>query len=100
MFRTVTIIPLFLCMSAATLCGQNAESSLSSRPPKNRDAVAAGKVLYNGACSVCHGLTGQGGRGPRLAESPLIREMADGKILDVIRTGVPGTEMMGFPMVE
>src|SRR5436309_10458484 len=100
MFRFLAIISLVTSMCTATTSGQDGESSSAMRGPINRDTVAAGKALYNASCSVCHGLSGQGGRGPRLAEAPRIREMADRKILDVIRHGVPGTEMMGFPMPE
>jgi len=57
--------------------------------------VIPGKKLYESHCSLCHGQTGTGGKGPNLAQ-PILRHAPDDKRLaEVIQHGVPGTEMPG-----
>ncbi len=55
--------------------------------------VARGKQLYENQCSVCHGQTGTGGKGPRLAQPVLHRAPDDDSLADVIKNGVANTEM-------
>jgi putative heme-binding domain-containing protein len=68
------------------------------------EQIETGRKLYSGACAACHGPTGEGGRGPKIADGRLIRGESDEKIGDVIRNGVPGADMPGFklppPQVE
>jgi cytochrome c oxidase cbb3-type subunit 3 len=59
------------------------------------DGVARGKKLYEGHCSLCHGQTGLGGKGPSLAFPVLPHAPDDQRLIDVIRDGIPGTEMPG-----
>src|SRR5262249_54411576 len=47
-------------------------------------------------CSLCHGQTGTGGKGPNLAQPVLPRAATDETLIEVIREGVRGTEMPGF----
>ena len=69
-------------------------------PVRSREAVQAGRVRYQRNCGACHGVSGQGGRGPKLANAPRLRDMTDEKIFEVIRDGVAGTEMMAFPLPD
>jgi cytochrome c oxidase cbb3-type subunit 3 len=55
-----------------------------------------GKKLYEGFCSLCHGQTGTGGKGPSLAQPTLPRAPDDARLIQVIQAGIPGTEMPGF----
>jgi len=58
--------------------------------------IAAGKRLFESQCAWCHGTTGAGGTGPSLQRATL-RHAADDKALgDIVRNGIPGTEMPGF----
>ena len=57
--------------------------------------VARGKKLYVGACALCHGQTGTGGKGPSLAQPTLGRAPDEARLIEVIRSGIPGTEMPG-----
>lgn len=58
-------------------------------------AEMPGKRLFEGQCALCHGQTAEGGRGPRLAQ-PRLRRAADDKALfELIRNGIPGSEMDG-----
>lgn len=52
-----------------------------------------GKQLYENQCSVCHGQTGTGGKGARLAQPRLRHAPDDGALVSVIANGIPGTEM-------
>ncbi len=55
--------------------------------------LARGKQLYENQCSVCHGMTGTGGKGARLAQPTLRHASDDGALAAVIANGIPGTEM-------
>jgi cytochrome c oxidase cbb3-type subunit III len=57
--------------------------------------VAAGKRLFEVRCAPCHGLFGEGGRGPTLAHARLVRTPDDASLYKVIRGGIPQTEMPG-----
>ena len=61
-----------------------------------QDDVARGKKLYEGFCSLCHGQTGTGGKGPSLAQPTLARAPDDPRLIQVIQQGIQGTEMPGF----
>jgi cytochrome c oxidase cbb3-type subunit 3 len=63
---------------------------------KNEGAVDQGKAVYRSNCAFCHGLTAQGGRGPSLTASAMLRSAGDAAIRAVITNGVPGTTMPAF----
>jgi putative heme-binding domain-containing protein len=54
-----------------------------------------GQKLYENHCSLCHGETGTGGKGPSLARPVLPRARTIEALAQVIREGLPGTEMPG-----
>jgi cytochrome c oxidase cbb3-type subunit 3 len=60
---------------------------------KDKVAIEAGRIQFNSGCAICHGPTGQGGRGSRLADIDRVRRMVDGKMFEVIKEGVTGTQM-------
>ncbi len=69
--------------------------------PSSRADLAAGKKLYENQCALCHGQTGEGGRGPVLATPRLARAADDAALVRVIEGGIGGTEMPGAgPMTE
>jgi len=58
------------------------------------EAIAAGAKLFVGSCAGCHGPDGGGGaRGPNLVRRSLWHPLSDDAIFQVIRKGVPGTDM-------
>lgn len=60
----------------------------------NPQAIAAGTKLFMGSCAGCHGPDGGGGaRGPNLVRRSLWHPLSDDAIFQVIRKGVPGTDM-------
>ena len=59
------------------------------------DDLSRGKRLFESQCSVCHGATGEGGKGANLAV-PKLKHAADSAgLFDVIKSGVEGTGMPG-----
>jgi cytochrome c oxidase cbb3-type subunit 3 len=63
--------------------------------PFSPDDIARGRKLYESHCSLCHGQTGTGGKGPNLAQ-PVLHHAADDETLaEVITMGIRGTEMPG-----
>jgi putative heme-binding domain-containing protein len=70
------------------------------RAAPTQDA-AAGKLVFDAQCAWCHGAGGEGGTGPNLHGK--LRHATDlTSIVDVITSGVPGTEMPSFrgPLIE
>jgi len=61
-------------------------------------AVSEGRNLYNTMCQSCHGAAGQGtDRGPAFASGAFAHGSTDADLFRSIRSGIPGTQMAGFP---
>ena len=69
------------------------EKKITNPFGKDRAAVEAGRAQFNSGCAVCHGPTGQGGRGSRLADIERVQKMPDARMFEVIKEGVAGTQM-------
>ncbi|MBS1825579.1 MAG: c-type cytochrome [Acidobacteria bacterium] len=65
--------------------------------PMDPASVEAGKQIYMGSCSGCHGATGEGSQGPSLLSGRAGR-LPDKTLLNSIQNGLPGTSMPDFPM--
>ena len=59
-------------------------------------AAEEGRVAFRGSCSLCHGIKGEGGRGPDLTIATYSTGNVDADLYNVISNGVIGTEMPGF----
>jgi putative heme-binding domain-containing protein len=78
---------LFAMLAAAVA----AQDDLASAPAAD---LERGKKLFAGLCSACHGTEGAGGgAGPVLAKPKLVRARDDQGLMQVIRRGIPGTDM-------
>jgi putative heme-binding domain-containing protein len=56
--------------------------------------ISKGKKLFDGLCAGCHGTEGAGGGvGPPLARPKLARARDDDALMQIIRRGIPGTDM-------
>ncbi len=55
--------------------------------------LARGQRLYLSNCAPCHGPTGNGGKGSDLTRPDLPRASDDQAFFNIIRRGIPGTEM-------
>lgn len=66
---------------------------------RSAEIVAAGRVLYNRSCTMCHGLDGEAGdRAPALGAQRRYLRNRDGDIFDSIKSGIPGTAMPAIPL--
>jgi len=63
-------------------------------------SVEAGRELFAGACSACHGPNGEGGHGPSLVDGWQVRRASDQALFDSIKAGVPGTDMPPSPLPD
>ena len=63
--------------------------------PTSAEDIARGKKLYMGNCTYCHGPTGDGGKGADLSRRNLSKAKSDTDLVNIIDTGIPGTEMPG-----
>lgn len=57
--------------------------------------VAAGAKIYRSHCADCHGITGQGGKGPDLSSGQYFHGSSDAALLENITDGIAGTAMPG-----
>ncbi len=64
------------------------------------DSIATGHELYLTVCSGCHGVTGEGGRGPNLITGRNIRRSSDEELFAGIKNGVPGSDMPPSPLPD
>jgi putative heme-binding domain-containing protein len=74
-------IALMLFAATITLCGQ--------------DQVSAGAKIFRSHCAECHGLKGEGGRGPNLTTGVFFHGSANADLMRNISDGIPGTAMPG-----
>ncbi|MGE3848207.1 MAG: c-type cytochrome [Gammaproteobacteria bacterium] len=83
-----------LCLAVAALAG--AESPSSPR----EDASTLGKKVFTNQCALCHGIDGEGGRGPALNKAKLARAATQADLVKLIQEGIPGTEMSASWMLS
>src|SRR2546429_6335188 len=90
---TILAAPLVFSLFLRPLAQEKEESKEVKNPlGKDKAASTAGREIYGSTCAACHGTTGQGGRGPRLADAVRgVRDMPDKKVFDVIKEGIKGT---------
>jgi len=74
---------VILLISAAAAAGQDA------------GAVAAGAKIFRSHCGECHGVHGEGGRGPTLASGVFYHGSTDADLMRNISDGITGTAMPG-----
>ena len=79
-------IPLVLLLAAAGFA--------QVRNPHTSPAdVSAGAKIFRSHCADCHGLTGQGGKGPDLTTGVFFHGASDEALLKNISDGIEGTAM-------
>ena len=73
----------FLILSAA------ARSAAQQSPPATTSpSAAAGKLVFEGHCALCHGIDGGGGRGPSLRRAKLTHAADDEALKSLIENGI------------
>ena len=87
-FSLVVILLLSLLVSA---CGSKATTSPASG--SSGDA-AAGKTLFEGTCSACHGMDAKGlpNLGVDLTTSTFVKSKSDTDLVAFLKVGRPGTD--------
>src|SRR5438105_4595238 len=81
---------LILCLLTGVLGAQ------IRNPYTSPDDVAAGARSYRSHCAECHGLKGEGGRGPDLTRGEYRHGSSDAALFKTIDDGIPGTLMPGI----
>jgi len=95
-FRTALLIGL-TTLAAGGLLAQEREVLSDTYPGKNphlnnKESIRGGMSLYRRMCADCHALDATGYRGPNLT-AYIAGGAPDERLFQVIRKGVPGTEM-------
>jgi mono/diheme cytochrome c family protein len=67
--------------------------ALAQRAPLKPEDVAAGRQLYMNSCAGCHGLTGEGGRGPNPMGGRAVSRSSDEALFQSLKFGLAGTDM-------
>jgi putative heme-binding domain-containing protein len=83
------LLPLVLLFAAISTLDQDPGTA------RKGDDLARGQRLFEAQCARCHGLKGTGGTGPGLNRVRLRRAADDEALVDLIKEGLPGTEMPG-----
>lgn len=93
--KSVVVVLALVLMRISTLGAAPQLSKMSQKNPlaRNPSAVQTGKQRFVENCGACHGSSAAGGRGTKLAGSRRVHDMSDKKIFDIIRNGVPSTDM-------
>jgi putative heme-binding domain-containing protein len=84
-------LSLVLCYVTVLAAGAERKVKL----PTGRADLIRGEKLFQVHCALCHGLKGEGGRGPILTRAKLSRAPDDTTLLKILDDGIPGTEMPG-----
>lgn len=58
--------------------------------------IEAGRKIFDAQCAWCHGAGGTGGTGPSLQRATLRNAATDAALAQIVRAGIPGTEMPSF----
>jgi len=83
---------LVLIFASAACFAQTSQNPLAGDP----GAIAGGGAAFRPYCTPCHGIRGEGGRGPDLTRGVYSAGEKDSDLFNVIANGVPGTDMAGF----
>jgi putative heme-binding domain-containing protein len=63
---------------------------------QTKQDIADGEKTFRSHCAACHGMHGEGGRGPNLARGEFFHGSTDSDLLQNISNGIPGTDMPGL----
>ena len=87
---SVWCLVALLCVPAAVSAQQRSLAAATSSD------VAAGQRIFDAQCAWCHGAGGTGGTGPDLRRATLGHAGNDSTLVQIVRNGIPGTEMPSF----
>ena len=81
-----------VALVAVAALGQEAELKNPHTTPAD---LAAGARIFRSHCAECHGVHGEGGRGPNLATGVFFHGSTDADLYRNVGEGIPGTAMPG-----
>lgn len=91
---------LYLLLTAVSGMLAAQHQALVRNPYSSPSDVAAGGRIYHSHCAECHGLKGEGGRGPDLTRGEYRHGSSDAALFKTIDDGIPGTQMPGVYFEE
>jgi cytochrome c oxidase cbb3-type subunit III len=101
---SVLVRSLLIFLSSLFLFAAYAEPSAQApsaqNAPVEKPDLTAGKVIFEGHCSLCHGIDGGGGRGPSLHHPKLSRAADDKALKSLIENGIPPEMPEGWYLSE
>ncbi len=91
--RALVAIIFFLVLCVAPASSAFPSQAAAQSPPPQAVAppqpdLAAGKLIFEGHCALCHGMEGGGGRGPSLRRPKLTHAADDEALKSVIENGI------------
>lgn len=95
-FGTVRFVnpPVVVVAQARERAGRRGRPASTNPLGRGSEVIEGGRQLYNGSCTVCHGLDGTvGDRGPALAAARRYLRTSDDDLFSAIKNGIPGTLM-------
>jgi len=99
-FRGSVVIGLaglvWVVLTLAAAPTQAEEITATRNPLTSPGDVAAGAKTFRAHCATCHGVNGEGGRGPNLTSGIFFHGSSDLDLLNNISEGIEGTEMPGL----
>src|SRR5258706_5421337 len=89
----------FMCVASLLPLEAAAQTRATATRPLGAAAssdLAAGRRIFDAQCGWCHGTGGAGGTGPDLRRATLRHASNDDTLVQIVRNGIPGTEMPSF----
>lgn len=91
---------MFVALLILALAQPAAQPRAEKNPLEgNAQAITTGGAMFKNRCAGCHGPDARGFLGPDLT-GEWESGSTDGRLFDIVRKGVPGTEMPGAPDVQ
>ena len=88
------VIRAFQVLAIMALCTPAQVAKLKNPLRDGPEVVAAGRILYNKTCTMCHGTDGnEGDRAPSLNANRRYFRLSEAAIFDAVKNGIPGTAM-------
>jgi putative heme-binding domain-containing protein len=92
-FATLICVAALLPLEAAAQTRATATRPLGAAISSD---LSAGRRIFDAQCAWCHGTGGTGGTGPDLRRATLRHASNDDTLVQIVRNGIPGTEMPSF----
>lgn len=92
----VTIGLVAVCSGGAPRLLSAQERAMTPLDQATVNDLAEGKRWFDSQCALCHGIGGVGGSGPLLRRPTLGSAPSDADLVQVVRQGIPGTDMPSF----